>query len=208
MDFCINFYLWNIASLFSWVGGVPLSFIPHSAHPKKWLSGQEPACQCRRCKRHRFDPQVGKIPWRRKWQPTPVFLPEKLLACYSPWGRKESDTTDHTCFQSAHPSLALLRPRQNKKRDQNQLLPGAQKLPEVYALSRATGCIAPAYLIGARDAIGFASYARATLSTTMDSSHRWLFKFMLINITNTDRGRRDPLRQFHEDGWWQGAPWE
>ena len=37
-------------------------------------SGKEPACQCRRCKRHRFDPWVGKIPWRRKWQPTPVFL--------------------------------------------------------------------------------------------------------------------------------------
>ena len=110
----------------------------------------------------------------------------------SPWGHKESDTTDHTCFQSAHPSLALLRPRQNKKRDQNRLLPGVQKLPEVYALSRATGCIAPAYLTGARDAIGFASYARATLSSTMDSSHRWLFKFMLINITNTDKGRRDP----------------
>ena len=37
-------------------------------------SGKEPACQCRRQKRHRFDPQVGKIPWRKKWQPTPVFL--------------------------------------------------------------------------------------------------------------------------------------
>ena len=38
-------------------------------------SGKEPACQYRRCKRHRFDPQVGKTPWRRKWQPTPVYLP-------------------------------------------------------------------------------------------------------------------------------------
>ena len=34
--------------------------------------GKESACQCRRCE---FDPWVGKIPWRRKWQPTPVFLP-------------------------------------------------------------------------------------------------------------------------------------
>ena len=39
------------------------------------------------------------IPWRRKWQPTPVFLPgefhgERSLAGYSPWGRKESDTTE------------------------------------------------------------------------------------------------------------------
>ena len=38
-------------------------------------SGKEPACQCRRHKRCRFDPWVGKIPWKRKWQPTPVFLP-------------------------------------------------------------------------------------------------------------------------------------
>ena len=40
-------------------------------------SGKEPACQCRRCKRLRFEPWVGKIPWRREWQPTPVFLPEE-----------------------------------------------------------------------------------------------------------------------------------
>ena len=37
-------------------------------------SGKEPACQCRRHKRCGFDPWVGKIPWRRAWQPTPVFL--------------------------------------------------------------------------------------------------------------------------------------
>ena len=39
------------------------------------LSGKESACQCRRRKRARFDPWVGKIPWRRAWQTTPVFLP-------------------------------------------------------------------------------------------------------------------------------------
>ena len=39
-------------------------------------SGKEPACQCRRHKRHGFDPWVGKIPWA--WQPTPVFLPGEL----------------------------------------------------------------------------------------------------------------------------------
>ena len=38
-------------------------------------SGKEPACQCRRCERCGFDPWVGKIPWRRAWKPTPVFLP-------------------------------------------------------------------------------------------------------------------------------------
>ena len=41
-------------------------------HLPWWLSGKESACQYRRC---RFDSWVGKIPWRRKWQPTPVFLP-------------------------------------------------------------------------------------------------------------------------------------
>jgi len=40
-------------------------------------SGKEPTCQCRRTKRGRFDPWMGKIPWRREWQPTPVFLPGK-----------------------------------------------------------------------------------------------------------------------------------
>ena len=38
-------------------------------------SDKEPACQCRKHKRREFDPWVGKIPWRRAWQPTPVFLP-------------------------------------------------------------------------------------------------------------------------------------
>ena len=40
-------------------------------------SGKEPACQCRRHKRRGFNPWVRKIPWRRKWQSTPVFLPGK-----------------------------------------------------------------------------------------------------------------------------------
>ena len=45
-----------------------------------------------------FDSWVGKIPWRRKWQPTPVFLPgeshrQRSLAGYSPWGPKESGMT-------------------------------------------------------------------------------------------------------------------
>ena len=40
-------------------------------------NGEEPACQCRRLKRCSFDPWAGKIPWKRKWQSTPVFLPEE-----------------------------------------------------------------------------------------------------------------------------------
>ena len=59
-------------------------------------SGKEPACQCRRYKRRSFDPWVGKIPWRREWLPTPVFLPGESHGqrSYSPWGRKESDTAE------------------------------------------------------------------------------------------------------------------
>ena len=42
-------------------------------------NGKEPDCQYRRHKKHRLDPWVGKIPWRRAWQPTPVFLLESPL---------------------------------------------------------------------------------------------------------------------------------
>jgi len=52
-------------------------------------SGEEHACQCRRHKRRRFHPWVGKILWRRAWQHAPVFLlgeslGQKSLASYSP----------------------------------------------------------------------------------------------------------------------------
>ena len=43
----------------------------------RWLSDKESACQCKRCRRCGFNPWVGKIPWRRKWQPTPALLPRK-----------------------------------------------------------------------------------------------------------------------------------
>ena len=56
-------------------------------------SGKEPDCQCRRQKSHGFDPWVGEIPWRRAWQPTPVFLPgeshgQRSLMGYKPWGHR------------------------------------------------------------------------------------------------------------------------
>ena len=67
-----------------------------------------------------FDPWVRQIPWRRKWQVTPVFLPgeshgQRSLAGYSPWGRKESDTTwqlnnNHSSF-AAQTLSTLLRVR-------------------------------------------------------------------------------------------------
>ena len=59
-------------------------------------SGEESAFQRRI---HRFDPWVRKSPWKRKWQPTLVFVPGKVrgqrsLGGYSPWGHKELDTTE------------------------------------------------------------------------------------------------------------------
>ena len=62
-------------------------------------SGKEPACQCRRQKRCGFDPWVRKIPWRRAWQPTPVFLPGESQGQRSLAGCKEldmSEMTEHT----------------------------------------------------------------------------------------------------------------
>ena len=41
-----------------------------------------------------FDPWVRKIPWRRERLPTPIFWPGEFLGLYSPWGHKESDTTE------------------------------------------------------------------------------------------------------------------
>ena len=64
----------------------------HRLH--SWLRGKEPTCQWRRFRRLGFDSRVRKILWRRKWQPTPVFLPgkshgQRSLVGYSPWGCKE-----------------------------------------------------------------------------------------------------------------------
>jgi len=58
---------------------------------------------CLQCGRPGLDPWVGKIPWRRKWQPTPGLLPVKShgrrsLVGHSPWGHKESDTTERLHF--------------------------------------------------------------------------------------------------------------
>ena len=69
-------------------------------------SGKEPPCQCRRQKRWGFAPWVRKIPWRRTWQPTPVFLPgeshgQRSLAGCSPWGHRVGHNWAHTHKQGA-----------------------------------------------------------------------------------------------------------
>ena len=67
----------------------------------RWLSGKEPACQCRSYKRLRLDSWVWKKPWRRKWQPTPVFLPGESLRTEEPGGLQSmgSQTTGHDWAQ-------------------------------------------------------------------------------------------------------------
>ena len=64
-------------------------------------SSKEPTFQCRRCKRHGFNPWVGKMPWKRARQPTPILLPgeshgHRSLVGYSLWGSKESDMPEVT----------------------------------------------------------------------------------------------------------------
>ena len=94
----------------------------------------------------RFNPWVGKSPWRRDWQLTPVFLPgefhgQRSLAGYSPWHHKESDMTERLTlslwkdqlstggpaqisgcgFYSAHFIEDSLKLQQNRKLDQDQI---------------------------------------------------------------------------------------
>ena len=84
---------------------------------------KESICQCRRHWRHGFNPWVGKIPWRRKWQPTPVFWPEKShgqrsLAGYSPWACKKSDMAEHG--HSTSDTAISQRYKEASKRAQNK----------------------------------------------------------------------------------------
>ena len=77
-------------------------------------SDKESTCQCRRQKRQELDPWVRKIPWRRAWQPTPVFLPgkphgQRRLASCSPWGCKELDTTERLTHTHAQTYILINR---------------------------------------------------------------------------------------------------
>ena len=95
--------------------------LQHSYTPLVMLRTQAPLTKCRsrwvpdssmvnppaKAGDSRSIPGLGKTPCRRKWQPTPIFLPWKFhghrsLAVYSLWGHKESDTTNHPCTR--HPT--------------------------------------------------------------------------------------------------------
>ena len=67
----------------------------------RWCSVERSTYQYRRCKKHRFEPWVSKIPWGRKWQPTPLFLSEKFqgqrsLVDYSSRGHKGDWMNEHS----------------------------------------------------------------------------------------------------------------
>ena len=70
-------------------------------------SDKESTCQCRKLKRCWFNPWVGKISWRRKWQSTSVLLPgkshgQRILVGYSPRSCKESETTEGLTHNTQH----------------------------------------------------------------------------------------------------------
>ena len=124
-DLDVFFILSNYISVLTWItkfylgsimcGKWSQSMLVHDAYgspltQSKWqgkdnwrgisrvmLAGKEPVCQCNRHKRCRFNPWVGKIPWRKAWQSTPVLLPEETHGqrslgrgvAYSPRGGKE-----------------------------------------------------------------------------------------------------------------------
>ena len=82
-----------------------------------------------------FDPWVRKIPWRSKWQPSPVLLPGKShrrrsLVGYSPWGCKESDTTEQLHFLSFY-GWFMLRLDRKQQDSAKQLSFNRKKLKEI-----------------------------------------------------------------------------
>ena len=93
-----NFFLfWNIVDLYPCVTfKCAAKLFSYTYSYPRWLRWRRIGVQW---KRPGFDPWVRKIPWRREWLPIPVFLPgeshgPRSLVIYSPWGHKESDTTE------------------------------------------------------------------------------------------------------------------
>ena len=93
----------------NWYISIHISGLP------RWHNGKKPTCQCRR---PRFVPWVGNIPWRRKWHSTPVDLPGKFhgqrsLAGYTPCGHEESHnlvTRQQHSYQWGHSSFDIWLP--------------------------------------------------------------------------------------------------
>ena len=104
LQYCIGFASFIISPCYSSELCIQMgvsflfSFAFYFSFHRDFPGGSDGKSICLQCGRPGFDPWVGKIPWRRKWQPTPVLLPgkshgQRSLAGCSPWGRKELDMT-------------------------------------------------------------------------------------------------------------------
>ena len=93
--------MYHICFIYSSVDGHLGCYHVQRASQVALVVKKELTCKCRRHERWGFHPWVRKIPWRRAWQPTPLFLlgeshGQKSLVGYSPWGHKELDMTEAT----------------------------------------------------------------------------------------------------------------
>ena len=100
---------WDLWTVIRFMGGRESGAIRMEFGPL-WLSGEESTCECRRL---RFDPWVGKIPWVRTWQPTPVFLPGKSMDRGAWWAtvhrvtKSQTQLSDWVCKEGIPKSLSL-----------------------------------------------------------------------------------------------------
>ena len=156
---------------------------------------------CRRC---RFNHWVRKILWRRKWQPTPVFLPgdfngQRSLAGYSPWCHKESDTTKHTSTKqnkvhhhNQKKKLVLSHPVVYNSLWPHGLQPSRLLCPRV-SLGKNTevGChfLLPGKNLGAQKLGDFHKFTEIGISKVMSQLREF------INIPNSSRRRHTELQR-------------
>ena len=93
-------------------------------------SGKELACQCRRHKRCRFDPWVRKIPWRKKWQCIPVFLPGESPRTEEPSGLQSirSQRIGHNGSDWASARKSQVHPQCPAQSPAQSKLPGAKPM--------------------------------------------------------------------------------
>ena len=93
-----------------------------------------------------FSPWAGKIPWRRKWQSTPVFLPgeshgQRSLGGYSPWGHKELVTATHMHTCSTEPAPQNWKKGQKEQAESSASAPPSQ--PHIHSGITGHGCHSP-----------------------------------------------------------------
>ena len=103
---------WCLGRGHSWLHGWPrhcrmFSSLSPSTRASPWLRGKESPCQWRR---HRFSPWVGKIPWRRKWQPTQVFLPGNPMDRGAWWATVHGVAKSQTWAHIPYPTASTYQP--------------------------------------------------------------------------------------------------